>query len=370
MSVLSRTMRIGLDCRTTSGVTGISQYGRHLREALLLAGRGDDYIIFDKAEKAIPFWTSHISDRRRFSSARLDLLHVLGGAAPYGYRHPYAMTVHDLAIYRHPEWFPEGQRFSTHVSYPSSMKLARRLIVPTEATKAELIDLFKVREEKISVISHGVSVPSSRVDSETDDEAIPRLPRSPELARNDAPRYILSLGTIEPRKNIPSLTRAYRLMVDRMPELKDVELRLAGAVGWRAEEIVDEIRKTQCEGYRITMEGEVNEDRKWELLRNASCFAFPSFYEGFGMPLLEAFASGTPVVSSDHAALKEVSGGAALVIAPEDVEAWTDSLARVLTDAKTAEGLRSKGAERAKAFSWEKTADLTREVYRSVISSR
>jgi glycosyltransferase involved in cell wall biosynthesis len=357
-------MRIGLDCRTTAGPAGVAQYGRHLRDALLSAAGTDRYEIFGPQADPIPFWTAHFSDRRRFVRAKLDLLHVLGGAAPYGYRHPYVLTVHDLAIYRHRDWFPEGQWFSTRVSYPNSIKLARRIIVPSCATKADLIDLFKVKEEKIAVIPHGASVPSLRGEG----EEIPSLPRSTELARNDDHKYILYIGTIEPRKNIPVLVHAYRRLIDMRPELKETELRLAGAAGWKSDDIVDEIRKTQCEGYRIVMEGEVSEERKWDLLRSASCLAYPSFHEGFGMPVTEAFACGVPVVASDAAALVEVSGGAALHVAAADAEGWARALEAALTDGKTAGELREKGIVRSGDFSWEKTALLTREAYRSVIA--
>jgi glycosyltransferase involved in cell wall biosynthesis len=345
-------MRIGLDCRTTEGLAGVAQYGRHLAEPLVAAPNGDEFVIFRNAPKRLPFWTAHISDRSRFLRAKLGLLHVLGGAAPIGYRHPYVLTVHDLAIYKHPEWFPEDQWFSTRVSYPSSIKLARHIIVPSIATKKDLLDLFKVKEEKIAVIPHGVSA----------------TPQAARVASSE--KYILFIGTIEPRKNVSTLVKAYRLMIDRYPELKEFELRLAGAVGWRADGTVDEIRKTQCEGYRISLLGPVSEEEKWRQLSNASCFVYPSLYEGFGLPVLEAMASGTPVVCSDNTSLSEVAGTAALFARAQDIEGWAEKVAAVLTDKKTAGDMRTKGAARASEFSWEKSAEETRRVYKAVTASR
>ncbi len=363
-------MRIGLDCRTTEGLAGVAQYGRKLCDALLLE-ENDEFVIFRRAERTFPFWTAHVSDRLRFVGAKLDLLHVMGGAAPWGYRHPYVMTVHDLAIYRHPEWFPEGQWFSTKAAYPSSIRHARAIIVPSVATKKELVDIFRIKEDKIAVVPHGVSVPSVSVLSGTADGHGNDMLESPDIAAaapGEGGRYILYLGTIEPRKNIPMLVRAYRLMVDGHPELSEVELRLAGAVGWRSESIIDEIRKTQCEGYRISMVGEVSEENKWKLLGNASCFAYPSLYEGFGMPVTEAFACGVPVVCSNAKALNEVSGGAAIEAEASDAETWARNFVSILSNKKTAALMREKGLARARDFSWEKAAAQTREIYRRAIA--
>lgn len=366
-------MRIGLDARTTEGLAGVAEYGRQLTNALTAAATGDDFVVFRKAADPTLFWTAHVSDRWRFLSAKLDLLHVLGGAAPWGYRQPYVLTVHDLAIYKHPEWFPDGQWFSTKISYPSSLKLARHIIVPSLATKNDLMELFKVKADKISVIPHGVtaappsSVSSLRGGPKADAAISGGIDRNSNLGNG---RYLLFIGTLEPRKNVIALVHAYRLMVDRHPEVKDVELRLVGAVGWKAEAIIDEIRKTQCEGYRISLLGAVSAADKWQLLADAACFVSPSLYEGFGLPALEAMAAGAPVICADNSSFPEVVGGAALRIPANDVEAWAEKMFLILRDQKIADELRAKGLARAAEFSWEKTAGQTLAVYRQVIASR
>jgi glycosyltransferase involved in cell wall biosynthesis len=254
--------------------------------------------------------------------------------------------------------------------------LAKHIIVPSQATKKDLMDLFKVKGEKISVIPHGVSVSSSiEVDLFDCHPGESREPRpsavGPDFHRGDgSAKYLLFLGTIEPRKNVSTIVRAYRMMVDRHPELKEVELRLAGAVGWRANEIVDAIRQTQCEGYRISLVGEISEDDKWELLAGASGFLFPSLYEGFGLPVAEALAVGVPVICADNSSLSEVAGGAAILVGATKVEGWAEKMTKILTDEKTADELRAKGLERGKDFSWAHAAEETLKVYRRLSAGR
>ena len=345
-------MRIGIDRRTSQGDAGIAQYGQNLCKYLSLVDQEDEFVCFDKVNGAAPLLESQLGYRMQIRRAKIDLLHALGGATPIGYDRPYVLTVHDLAIYRHPEWFPDGQWFSVNLAYPLAVRLATRIIVPSLATKADLIKIFKVKEKKIAVIPHGVQ-PSPYP-----------LPCSGEGKK----RYILHIGTIEPRKNLTVLVRAFRKMIDTEPELREVELYLAGASGWKTDEAMDEIRKTQCEGYRITLLGRVSEEEKWKLLAGASCLAFPTFYEGFGLPVLEAMAMGVPVVCSDTSSLPEVAGVAALYADPNDIGAWTGQLAEVLKNKKTANALRERGRLRAKEFSWEKTASETVKAYRDALA--
>lgn len=338
-------MRIGIDARTMVGKAGVAQYGSNLLAALKTINKDDELVIFEAQDGRIPVITSHFIDRYKIIAAKLDVLHILGGTAPFGYRGKYILTVHDLAIYKHPEWFPDGQWFSTQISFPSTVRHARHIIVPSAATKQDLIELFHVKESKISIIPHGVKVFKKN---------------TPNEGKNN---FILFLGTIEPRKNVETLVRAYRLMVDRSPELKNFELRLAGVVGWKSDIIIDEIRKTQCEGYRISLLGSVSEEGKERLLSEASCFVYPSHYEGFGLPVLEAMAAGTPVVCSNVSSLPEVAGDAAILVADNDVEGFADAMSQVLKEQKKADELRQKGLARALEMSWEKTATATMKIY-------
>jgi glycosyltransferase involved in cell wall biosynthesis len=338
-------MRIGLDLRTLEGETGIAQYGRNLLRYLPDIDSRDEFILLKNKPQRIPFWSSQVGFRAQLLAAKINLLHVPGGAPPVFYKRKFILTVHDLAIYRHPEWFPDGQWFSTKFAYPRAIRDAAHIIVPSTSTKNDLIGIFKIKEEKITVIPHGVIIP-------------------PLLGKERiGVRYILFLGTIEPRKNIPTLVKAYRAMVDKYPGLKNVELVIAGAVGWKCNEIIDEIRKTQCEGYAITLRGRVSEEEKWQLLSSASCLAMPSFYEGFGMQTLEAMAAGAPVICSNASSLPEAVGEAGLLLDPANVAAWSAGLAEVLNNKKFADELKAKGLARANEMSWDKAAAATAEVY-------
>lgn len=343
-------MRIGLDLRTTGNGTGISQYGTNLSEFLATTESGDGFVKFFASPERVPIWTSQVADRLAFGRAKLDLLHILGGGAPLGYREPYVITVHDLLIYRHPEWFPDGQWLSTKWIFPLSVKRARSIIVPSQATKNDLLQIFKVPEEKITVIPHGVracppgSLTSPKIDS------------------------IICLGTIEPRKNIATIIVAFRRLIDRNPELADLELAIVGPIGWKAEETVDLIRKTQCEGYRIRLVGQVDEAEKWRLLATAKCLVCPSFAEGFGLTVLEAFSAGTPAIVSDVPVLREVAGDAALYADPFDADSWTEKIKMAITGQGLSDELRVRGLARAAEMSWGAAAALTLEVYRRTIS--
>lgn len=346
-------MRIGLDLREAEDGAGVARYGRCLSAALLAAAvPEDEFIAFRRPKRKIPFWTSQVGASWAFLCARLDLLHVLGGSSPILYRKPFVMTVHDLAIYRHPEWFPDGQWFSTRFALPRAVRRASHVIVPSASTKKDLQEIFGVPDDRITVIPHGSTPLSGAPPAEEGDGS-----------------YILFLGTIEPRKNVVGLVRAYRRLVDGNPELGRFELRLAGRVGWKSETIVDEIRKTQCQGYRISMAGQVPDGERERLLRGASAFAYPSFHEGFGLPVLEALGMGVPTVVSDNSALPEVAGPAALYVPATDEDALASALLKLLTDKKTAADLRQKGLSRAKEFSWEKTARATAGVYRAFSSA-
>jgi glycosyltransferase involved in cell wall biosynthesis len=342
-------MRIGLDLRTTGNRTGISQYGDNLSDFLVASDSGDGFVKFFVSPERVPIWTSQVADRLAFGRAKLDLLHILGGGAPLGYREPYVITVHDLLIYRHPEWFPDGQWLSTKVVFPLSVKRARAIIVPSLATKNDLLQIFRVPEERITVIPHGVrACPKGAL-------TVPKAD------------FIVCLGTIEPRKNIATIIAAFRRLIDRNPELSDLELVVAGAVGWKSEETVDLIRKTQCEGYRIRLTGQVDEEEKWRLLAAAKCLVCPSFAEGFGLTVLEAFSAGAPAVVSDIPVLREVAGEAALYADPFDVGDWTEKIKMAVTGENLASELRVRGLSRAAQMGWANAAALTLETYRRAV---
>ena len=228
---------------------------------------------------------------------------------------PSVLTIHDLAIYIRPQWFPSGQPLSTRLVVPRSIERATRLIADSRNTAADIAELFDRRPEEITVVHLGVSA---------DFHPLPVDELEPVRRRLELPeRFILFVGSIEPRKNLPTLLDAWAAVPDRP------DLVIAGAWGWKYEPIREHIDRL---GSGIQMLGPVDPGDLPALYNLAIALAHPALYEGFGLTPLESMACGTPVVSSNAASLPEVVGDAALLVDPADVEGWTAALDRALHD--------------------------------------
>jgi glycosyltransferase involved in cell wall biosynthesis len=249
-----------------------------------------------------------------------DVLHCPTYRAPIRCSTPVVVTVHDLAVFRYPETFRRWTRTYSRRIVPLVVHAARRLIAVSEFTKRELVELLGVPEERIAVVANAV-----------DAVFVPEGPR----ADGD---YVLAVGTLEPRKNLGRLAQA--------AERLGVELRVVGARGWGDVELPGSVRRL----------GEVPDEELAALYRGARCLAYPSLYEGFGIPVLEAMACGCPVVTSAGGACEEVAGGAAVLVDPLEVE----SIAAGIERARDGQA----GIERAREFTWESAAAATAAVYR------
>src|SRR3984893_1134908 len=269
---------------------------------------------------------------------------------------PGVVTIHDMAIYDHPEWFPSGQWFATSVLGPQSARRARMIICPSEATKRAVVRLFGVEPGRCRVSPHGVETEFA-------------LPVSPSLkadvrARYALPdRYLLQLGTVQPRKNYVTSLRA----LARLPVGQRLPLIIAGGFGWRYDAGVDTVREVDLRGW-VRFVGYAGMPDLPALYRMRGPVLFPSLDEGFGLPLLEAFAAGTPVVASNAGAIPEVAGDAALLCAAGDDEALAGNLLRLLTDGALRERQVAAGRARAAMYTWSLSAVAHRAVYESVVS--
>jgi glycosyltransferase involved in cell wall biosynthesis len=262
--------------------------------------------------------------------ARLDVLHCPTFRGPLRSRTPVVMTVLDVAALRRPELFNRWNRTYSRLLAPRAVRAARRLIAISEFTKSELVELLGVEPERVRVIG----VPAG--------EGF-----RPGGAATEGD-YVLAVGTLEPRKNL-------RRLVDAAARA-GVELRVAGASGWGAV-------STDSAGVRWL--GEVSDERLAALYRGARCLAYPSVYEGFGVPILEAMACGTPVVTSAGGATEEVAGGAAVLVDPLDPASIAAGLEEA--DRRRSE-LREAGLRRAREYSWDAVAEATVEVYREALA--
>lgn len=280
---------------------------------------------------------------------RIDLLHALAFVAPYFSPCPSVITVYDLSFLRLPEGFKRLNRlYLSHLTRRSARR-ARRIIAISESTKRDIVRLLRVSEDKVDVVYCGVDERFRLLD-EAQVAEFRRRRGLPE-------RMILFLGTLEPRKNVGRLIEAYARL-----EREGVGLVIAGARGWRYDEIFSQVEAMGLSN-RVLFPGYVPEEEKALWYNAAEVFVFPSLYEGFGLPPLEAMTCGTPVITSNVSSLPEVVGEAGLTVDPRDVEALATAMRRVLRDAGLRRMMSEQGQQQAKRFSWSRTARETVAVY-------
>ena len=260
---------------------------------------------------------------------RLDVLHCPTQRAPFRSRLPLVVTIHDLAVLRHPEAFNRWTRSYSTFTLPRVARAARRIIVGSEFTRAEVIELLSVPADKLRVIPYGVGEPFSA----------------------DGPAsggdFVLAVSTLEPRKNLDRLIEGFH-----RADLRGLELRVVGAPGWGG---------VRVNGAGVRWLTGIGDDELARLYRGAACVAYVSLYEGFGLPVLEAMASGAPVVAPAGPPFQEFAADVAVGVDPRDAS----SIAAGLREAvERRSELAPLGPQRAREYSWERAAKAHLEVYR------
>jgi glycosyltransferase involved in cell wall biosynthesis len=258
---------------------------------------------------------------------------------PPGYRGRSVVTVHDLSFERHPELMPLRDRLFFRTLVPRSVARADRVLAVSDWTKRDLVERYGVAAEKVVVTPNGV------------DKIF-----HPNGAARERPPYALFVGAIQPRKDPLTALEALALLD------ADLELVVVGSEKRGAQEVRTAVRKLGLDR-RVEFAGHVELDELAALYRGAACLVFPSRYEGFGLPVLEAMASGTPVVAAATGALPEIAGDAAVLVEPADPAALAAGIERALADR---ERLVAAGLERARRFSWADSARRTLDVYREL----
>jgi glycosyltransferase involved in cell wall biosynthesis len=284
----------------------------------------------------------------------LDLCHFPANVVTVATTCPRVVTVHDLSFERFPHLFHRANRAYQRAMVRLSVRLAGRVIAVSDSTRRELVELLRVSERKVEVIPNGVErcfepLPRERVERFRADKGLPD-------------HFIMHLGTLEPRKNILTLVRAYAAL-RRARDLPHA-LVLAGGKGWLYESIFAEVERLGLGG-QVLFPGYVPFDEQPLWYNAAAVFAYPSLYEGFGFPPLEAMACGTPVVTSNATSLPEVVGDAGLMVAPTDEAALADALWRLIDDSSLRARLSAAGRVRAGLFGWDAVAARTAAVYRA-----
>ena len=378
-------MLIGIDASraTAARRTGTEVYSLHLIRALLARGAGHHFrLYFNQAPtpdlfpsgadmRVMPFprlWT-HLRLSREMRSAPPDVLFVPSHVLPVIHPTRCVVTVHDLGYHYYPEAHTLFQNVYLRWSTRYNARTATRVLVDSEATRRDLLHYYAIPEERIAVVYPGRDETLSPV---TDPQALKAVHSRYDL---NAP-YFLYVGTLHPRKNLVRLIDAFAAFRHRSRDqgqpahswtdsVSEPQLVLAGQKGWLYDEVFGRVRKLDLEKH-VVFTGYVPDADLPGLLSGALAFVFPSLHEGFGFPVLEAMACGTPVICSNVSSLPEVSGDAALQIDPLDSDALAEAMHKVATD----EGLRTvlveRGYEQVQRFSWQRCAGQVLQVLEDV----
>lgn len=361
---------------------GIGRYVRELVRALAALDDATPYRLFVagaqrralppppganftwRPTRITPLWFARLWHRLRLPlpveafTGRVRLFHATDFTLPptlSGTR--TLLTVHDLSFVRAPETTTPVLKAYLDAVVPRSVRRATHVLADSQATKDDLVELYKTPPDKITVLLGGVN-PEFRPITDAHARQVVRarysLPPNP---------YIFSVGTVQPRKNYARLVQALAALG---PQHADVHLVIAGGRGWLDAPIYQTVRDLGM-GERVHFTGFVRDEDLPVLYSDAVCLAYPSLYEGIGLPVLEAMACATPVVTSTISSLPEVAGDAALLIDPYDVEALAGALRRLLDDSALRETLVARGARQAAFFTWERAASQLLAVYRQMV---
>lgn len=378
-------MRVALDCQPLCGErTGVGQYAYYLARYLPAISPSDEFVALafgrwsgaceglraDNLElrcyPSIPprgislLWKTIDWPPADVFTGPVDVFHFPSFVARRLRGARAVATIHDLAYRRMPEYCePKNVAFlEKHI--PRTLERAALVLADSEFTARELMDLYGYPREKIRVTHLGVG----EAFSPSPPEECLRVRRRYGLPE----RFILCVATVEPRKNLVTLLEAYGALLEGGVDIPP--LVIVGSDGWRAEaERLGKAVETLGLGDRVIRLRYHGHDELPPLYSAAELFVFPSLYEGFGLPPLEAMACGTPVVCSDAASLPEAAGDAAIMVEPRDAEALAGAMGRVLGDGALRADLVGRGLERAGRFSWEKTARLTLDAYGDAVKS-
>ncbi len=380
-------MKIGVDIRVLMDkqYSGVSEYSSVLLRTMLRLDEDNEYRLFynsfrDVSARIGQFEHPHLSIKhttypnrffnyclqKSFSWPKLDK--VVGGTDIFWSPHinfsrfspntKHVLTIHDISFLHYPEFFSHRKNFwHRALALKKLVSNCAAIVAVSENTRQDIIEFLHVPEEKVHTIYSGLTLGVPTPGPEEEKSFIRR--------HDLKTRFILYLGTIEPRKNIAGLIYAYNRLRDDNIKLVDVQLVLAGANGWRNRNIY---RAWENSPYRrdIKFLGYVSAREKEFLYRRAEVFIYPSYYEGFGLPPLEAMARKLPVITSNVSSIPEVVGSAALSINPYDINEIAKALELVITNPELRQSLIKAGQEQIKNFSWEKTAKQYLELFKSL----
>ena len=369
-------MRLGFEATPLLGPrSGVGHYTSRLLRNLITQNEGWAYLLYSNRQLELeePLQTAALVpgylpvSRWLWMQAVLpqlirrskpDLCHYPNASAPLYQTTPFILTIHDASLFLYAHYHPRKRLFAIRLFLPALARRAAAVITVSHHARRDIVQALSLPPDKVKVVYNAAPPHFQPV---TDPTQLAQLRHHYHLPK----RYILYLGTLEPRKNLVRLVRSFAQVHRQKP---DVHLLLAGPSGWMMEGLQREVLQLGLEtavrylGYipTIDLPG---------VLSLAQCLAFPSLYEGFGLPALEAMACGTPVLTSSNSAMAEVCGSAAYLVEPTDEGALTYGLNDLLHNSDLRYHLRQLGLQRASHYSWAKTARQTAAVYRQVLDS-
>jgi len=370
-------MRIAFDGTTLRPArTGVGYYTEHLLHHLVKESAEDEIVVVSNrpldttaplppsvrvvaSPSRVPrlVWMQLIAPRllRRL---RVDVAHFTNGMVPLAISVPTVVTIHDMSLTMFPKYHPPRRVLLNRPLVDMAARRADAIITVSESAKRDIVRLYGSQAERIHVV-HEAAAPSFR--RIRDASLLNRVRQRYDLAD----RFILYVGTIEPRKNLPKLIEGFarKRKSGELPH----QLVCAGPYGWLSRDIEDLIDRLDIED-AVRFTGYVPFDDLAALYTLAEMFVFPSLYEGFGLPVIEAMACGTPVVTGHVAALAEVGGGAVEQVARLDAESLGQAMLRLADDPERRDRLATLGLQRAQMFSWERAARETLKVYRETVT--
>lgn len=358
-------MRICIDTQSAQGPkTGIGRYAAGLFAALQKVAPENDYLglhlgrdVKMRTYRRLLWQQCEVVQRAKRKKA--DLLHVTGFDAPLWRPCPVVLTVHDLVGRLFPKNLPPISRVYWAFWLPFSVRFASHIITVSEHTRLDLTRLLRIPESRLTLIPHGIS---TRFRPAVIDSSFNTLKEKYRLPG----KYILFVSTLEPRKGLDVLVKSFFQLRSSFPGIK---LVIAGKPGWYMKRLLSGAEAHRMEK-DIVFTGHVEDKDLPALYSAAELFVFPSRYEGFGFPVLEAMACGTPVVCTNSASLPEVTGDAACLVPAEDSETLTQAMGEVLADTRLRQKMKNRGLEQAAQFTWEEAARQTVRVYKTVLEKK
>ena len=282
-----------------------------------------------------------------------DLVHFTNYQAPLASGVPYVVSFHDMTLSLFPECHPLRRRLVFSKLRPFVARRARLVLVPSESTRRDIVRILGVDPARVRVIPYAASPRFRPVEAG---------PQRLETAYGVRPSYFLYVGNLEPRKN---LTRSLRAFASVAPSLAEHCFVIVGQRGWKYQEMLREAERVELKG-RVRFLGYVPENDLPLFYRHATALVYPSLYEGFGLPVVEAMACGTPVLTSRSSSLTEIAEGAALLVDPYDEREISAGLLALATDGELRAGLTARGLARATRYSWDRTGRETAAAYREI----